>query len=844
MKYGWLCILLAMALFANPNGVRAESEPPVTILPAASLNEPPLFQSPGLKVLPTEPIARAYSRAYPSTGLSIDTLDREAVRVFFNGLYSQSDNIAINWTGAQSSCNAGATDPLFHNAVALRINWFRAMSGVPANVKLSGEYSQQAQQAALVISANNALSHTPPSTWSCWNTTAYEAAGKSNLVLGGFGPSAVNAYIYDSGASNVAVGHRRWVLYPQTQNMGTGDVAPEGGDGASAKGANALWVFDNHQSDSRPAVRDDFVAWPPKGYVPYQAVAGRWSFSHSNADFSAATVSVIKNGLGVPISIEALQNGIGENSIVWLLQGTNGSTLWSKPTQDDTYQIIVDNVKIDGVTRSYSYSVTVIDPAKPASGTPQTTVLTPESASLNSPFTASVLPMPNATSYQVSMYRLASFPQTIASSDVLNPWTFVTGPKGAYNPVEPNSFHLYPSDFYTQVLSLNRDLYIGQSASLSFSSWFTYATSGQVAHVQISLDDGLSWQDIYTEQGGSSTVRARKSIDLSSYAGRFASIRFAFSTDWSIGGYTDPTTGWYFNSISLTNVNEMLDEQIVSITKPNTEASLRVGHEGMYAVAARSEYQGVYFTEWGPTRAISVSAASSNTPQSGWWWNANEGGRGYFIEVKNGRHFTASYLYDNSGNPLWYVTGPSNVSGSSLPGTLGAYSGGQSLTGAYKLPAGPNSAGNVSFSFSDSTHGTITWPGGMVPITRYEIAGGSLSLPSPSFKPETGWWWNAGEGGRGFSIEVQGDNLFIGGFMYDASGNPVWYVSAGKMTTPSLYRGNWIQYQNGQPMGGAFKMATVKNPNIGEVAIGFSSTTAATLYLPDGTTRQLTRYAF
>ena len=249
---------------------------------------------------------------------------------------------------------------------------------------------------------------------------------------------------------------------------------------------------------------------------------------------------------------------------------------------------------------------------------------------------------------------------------------------------------------------------------------------------------------------------------------------------------------------------------------------------------------------WTHTNILTTtpSGPSSFTPQPGWWWNAAEPGRGYFIEVKNGRFYTASYLYDNSGNALWFATGPGNVSGSTLSGTLATYSNGQTLTGNYVFPAGPTSAGSMNITFSDNTHGTIAWPGGTVPITRYELATGSLSLPDPSFKPETGWWWNPSEGGRGFSLEIQGDNMFVAGFMYDGSGNPVWYASAGKMSSPSVYQGTWAQYWNGQAMGGVFRMATVKNANVGGMAIGFTSTTTATMYLPDGRTIPLTRYSF
>ncbi|MEE9345008.1 MAG: hypothetical protein V3U88_05320 [Methylococcales bacterium] len=38
--------------------------------------------------------------------------------------------------------------------------------------------------------------------------------------------------------------------------------------------------------------------------------------------------------------------------------------------------------------------------------------------------------------------------------------------------------------------------------------------------------------------------------------------------------------------------------------------------------------------------------------------------------------------------------------------------------------------------------------------------------------PDTGWWWNANESGRGFSIEKQADKIFLAAYLYDDSGNP------------------------------------------------------------------------
>lgn len=236
--------------------------------------------------------------------------------------------------------------------------------------------------------------------------------------------------------------------------------------------------------------------------------------------------------------------------------------------------------------------------------------------------------------------------------------------------------------------------------------------------------------------------------------------------------------------------------------------------------------------------------APSDAPESGWWWNAAEPGRGYFVEVSNGRFYLGSFLYNDAGYPIWYATGPESVQGSTISGKLGKYLGGQSLNGSYITPSGPFSQGSISIQFNDSTHGTISWPGGTVPITRYEIAAGSLGAASPSFKPETGWWWNPAEGGRGFSLEVQGSYLFIAGYMYDENGNPIWYVSGAKMMSDNYYEGTWQQCSNGLSLAGKGGNAKCTNLASGTLSIYFPSKTTATMRLPNGKYISLNRFTF
>ena len=210
-------------------------------------------------------------------------------------------------------------------------------------------------------------------------------------------------------------------------------------------------------------------------------------------------------------------------------------------------------------------------------------------------------------------------------------------------------------------------------------------------------------------------------------------------------------------------------------------------------------------------------------PQVGWWWNPNESGRGFFIESQNGIFYLATYLYADDGRARWLVSGGPNADPNHWAGRLQEFHGGQTLFGPYALPSGPSDVGPIAVDFADDTHGTITWPGGVVQIER-----DMFGTPPANYQPESGWWWNPAESGSGYSIEVQGGNLFFVGFMYDAAGNPVWYFSAGPMTTPTTYTGTLQQFANGQTLTGAYRPPDAP-ANIGSLAVAFTAPDGATL---------------
>jgi len=214
------------------------------------------------------------------------------------------------------------------------------------------------------------------------------------------------------------------------------------------------------------------------------------------------------------------------------------------------------------------------------------------------------------------------------------------------------------------------------------------------------------------------------------------------------------------------------------------------------------------------------------TPDNGWWWNPAENGRGFFLEWQGDQLFVAGYFYADDGRPTWMFSGGAMSGPQAYSGTLYSVSGGQTLMGNYVAPATFSNVGVLSLDFTHQDAGTLTWPGGAIPIQRHVFANGEAG-----FQP-TGWWWNPDESGRGFSIEVQGDTLFMAGFMYDGAGNPVWYFSSGKLATPQRYRGTLLRATGGQTISGPYRPPAAIVP-AGQVSIEFASEETATMTVSD-----------
>src|SRR4029077_2187722 len=76
------------------------------------------------------------------------------------------------------------------------------------------------------------------------------------------------------------------------------------------------------------------------------------------------------------------------------------------------------------------------------------------------------------------------------------------------------------------------------------------------------------------------------------------------------------------------------------------------------------------------------------------------------------------------------------------------------------------------------------------------------------------------------------DFVFVVALMYDDAGNPVWYYSAGKLTTPTTFAGPWLQFSGGQTLTGTYHPPNVP-ATIGQLAVEFTANDEATLTIND-----------
>lgn len=265
-----------------------------------------------------------------------------------------------------ATCVAGTLRQAAKDEFLARLNEIRARHGL-APVTYSAAEDVEQQQSSLMMAVNEALSHTPPTSWRCYTSGGATAAGASNLI-GGWGTSLplesedplLAGWLREGGSPSL--GHRRWILHPFLGKTSYGRVSTTLANGRRATAAS-MRVFSFAGGVPNSATVPAYVGFPQGDYpIRYFALTDYLSFSvvpsavnngaDRAVDFSAASVTVRNGSTNLTVTDVTRDNdGYGiANNIQWRVTGLASNT---------SYTVTIAGVR-NAPQTSYSYGFRII----------------------------------------------------------------------------------------------------------------------------------------------------------------------------------------------------------------------------------------------------------------------------------------------------------------------------------------------------------------------------------------------------------------------------------------------------------------------------------------------------
>jgi hypothetical protein len=245
------------------------------------------------------------------------------------------------WNGDAASCDAGTmSEAALATAYGLH-SLYREMAGLEP-VEMTDEGNRLAQECAMLMAANRTIDHYPTASWACHTAERAKTAATSSLSSGN-AIDSVSGYMIDYG-NPTTLGHRRWILANMLASIGFGSSGS----------------FSCQYQPARFAASGGkaWVAWPPDGQVPMQALTSRWantdqtgwSLQSDTINLGSADVTVTSDGMDLAVSVTQLDSGYGSTHAI-RFSPTGWTTAAGK-----SY-----NVKVSGTSTPIEYDVEVID---------------------------------------------------------------------------------------------------------------------------------------------------------------------------------------------------------------------------------------------------------------------------------------------------------------------------------------------------------------------------------------------------------------------------------------------------------------------------------------------------
>jgi hypothetical protein len=173
------------------------------------------------------------------------------------------------------------------------------------------------------------------------------------------------------------------------------------------------------------------------------------------------------------------------------------------------------------------------------------------------------------------------------------------------------SYHMVNPVGGTQTLTYTNAFHVKAGASLAFRSRLGFATSDQIARVEVSTNGGATWSAIYSQAGTNNageTSFQPQTVSLAAFTGKDIRLRFNYSFfSGSFFDQTDDGVGWYIDTVTFSNLVNLDGATITTLPDsgifPFTPPVL-----GDFLLAVSPIISGRDFG-FGPAKAVTVSTA-------------------------------------------------------------------------------------------------------------------------------------------------------------------------------------------------------------------------------------------
>lgn len=207
------------------------------------------------------------------------------------------------WDGNVDSCIAGNLTQSFRELSTRWLNYLRFLGGL-RQVVYNCRAGELAQEASLMMLANNSLNHNPPPSWKCYTEDGKQGAMMSNLA------SAGNVSLAPARPINMwfnSTLHRFWLLLPALYNYGLG---VSGNNSAWAAAAKVTYTED----PNNPPPSVNVVSWPPPGLYVYEDILSvgnsypKYAYEHlvykaTGINLATADARFEINGENIPLEV-------------------------------------------------------------------------------------------------------------------------------------------------------------------------------------------------------------------------------------------------------------------------------------------------------------------------------------------------------------------------------------------------------------------------------------------------------------------------------------------------------------------------------------------------------------